>query len=203
MLLIVDSANRALQHKALRSMFEARKRVFIDLLKWDIPALADRYELDQFDDEDATYLLVTDGEGNHLASARLLLTTRPALLDSLFRGLVEGEVPQGPGVLEITRFCLSPGIGARQRREARDTMLVSLAEFALARGVSVYTGVAELSWFRQIEGFGWQCRALGEPVLHRGQALVALCIDIDATTPAKLAAAGIVGNPDAAAAQAA
>ena len=54
MLLIVDSANRALEHKALRSMFEARKRVFIDLLKWDIPALADRYELDQFDDEDAT-----------------------------------------------------------------------------------------------------------------------------------------------------
>lgn len=200
MLLLVDSTNRALEHKALRSMFEARKRVFIDLLKWDIPALAGRFELDQFDNIDATYLIVTDGEGEHLASARLLMTTRPALLDSLFPGLVAGEVPRGDHVLEITRFCLSPGIGARQRRTARDALLVGLAEFALANGIATYTGVAELPWFRQIQTFGWDCRALGEPVLHRGQALVGLRIDIDASTVAKLARAGIISNAEAASA---
>jgi acyl-homoserine lactone synthase len=194
MLLIVDSTNRALEHKAMRTMFEARKRVFIDLLKWDIPALADRYELDQFDDVHATYLIVTDGEGNHLASARLLLTTRPALLDTLFAGLVAGSVPQGPDVLEITRFCLFPGIGARQRRAARDALLVGLVAFALENGISTYTGVAELPWFRQIQTFGWDCAALGEPVLHKGAALTALRIDIDASTPAKLAAAGITSD---------
>lgn len=192
MLRQVDSNNRVAEHKALRSMFEARKRVFIDLLKWDLPALAGRFELDQFDDVRATYLVVTDEEANHLASARLLRTTRPALLDSLFAGLVEGAPPRGRDVLEITRFCLSPGIGARQRRSARDTLLVGLADYALAKGIHTYTGVAELAWFRQIQGFGWDCRALGEPVLHRGQALVALRIDIDASTTAKLADAGIV-----------
>lgn len=200
MLLLVDSSNRALEHRAMRTMFEARKRVFIDLLKWDIPALAGRFELDQFDDEDATYLIVTNEDGDHLASARLLLTTRPALLDTLFPGLVAGEVPHGGDVLEITRFCLSPGIGARHRRTARDALLVGLAEFALANGVRTYTGVAELAWFRQIQTFGWDCRALGEPTLHRGQALAALRIDIDAATIAKLAAAGIVGHAAAAAA---
>ncbi|KTE22833.1 autoinducer synthase [Sphingopyxis sp. H050] len=194
MLLIVDQQNRTREHLVLRSMFEARKRVFIDLLKWDLPALAGRYELDQFDNEDAIYLIVATEEGDHLASARLLLTTRPALLDTLFPGLVEGEVPQGPDVLEITRFCLSPGIGARERRNARDALLVGLAEFALANGVRTYTGVAELPWFRQIQTFGWDCRALGEPVLHRGQALAALRIEIDASTIAKLAAAGIASD---------
>lgn len=119
MLHIVDHQNRTREHQMLRSMFEARKRVFIDLLKWDLPALADRFELDHFDDEDATYLIVADPDGNHLASARLLLTTQPALLDTLFPDLVAGEVPQGSDILEITRFCLSPGIGARQRRTAR------------------------------------------------------------------------------------
>jgi acyl-homoserine lactone synthase len=198
MLLIVDSTNRALEHKAMRTMFETRKRVFIDLLKWDIPALADRFELDHFDDTEATYLIVTDTEGEHLASARLLLTTRPALLDSLFPGLVAGEVPQGADVLEITRFCLSPGIGAQQRRIARDALVVGLAEFALANDIRTYTGVAELPWFRQIQTFGWECRLLGEPALHRGQALVALRIDIDTSTVAKLADAGIVGNAAAA-----
>lgn len=200
MLLIVDSTNRALEHKAMRSMFEARKHVFIDLLKWDLPALADRFELDHFDDADATYLIVTDTGGEHLASARLLLTTRPALLDSLFPELVAGAVPQGKDVLEITRFCLSPGIGARQRRIARDALLVCLAEFALENMIRTYTGVAELSWFRQVQTFGWDCRALGEPVLHRGQALVGLRIDIDESTVAKLAGAGIVSNVAAASA---
>ncbi|MGL3821881.1 acyl-homoserine-lactone synthase [Sphingopyxis sp. R3-92] len=200
MLHIVDHRNRTREHLMLRSMFEARKRVFIDLLKWDLPALAGRFELDHFDDEDATYLIISDPEGNHLASARLLLTTRPALLDTLFSELVDGAVPQGTDILEITRFCLSPGIGARQRRTARDALLVGLADYALANGIAVYTGVAELSWFRQVETFGWDCRALGEPVLYRGQALVALRIDIDESTPRKLADAGIVGSTAAASA---
>lgn len=198
MLLIIDQQNRGREHLVLRSMFEARKRVFIDLLKWDIPALAGRFELDHFDDEHANYLIVTDERGDHQASARLLLTTRPALLDTLFPHLVEGDIPRGPAVLEITRFCLSPGIGARQRRTARDALLVGLAEYALANDIRTYTGVAELSWFRQIQTFGWDCRALGEPVLHRGQALTALRIDIDAATVAKLAAAGIVSTAAAA-----
>src|SRR5690606_10051987 len=83
LLLIVDAPTRTHAHRSLRTMFEARKRVFIDLLKWDLPALANRFEIDHFDDEHAIYLIVTDGEANHLASARLLPTTRPALLDSL------------------------------------------------------------------------------------------------------------------------
>lgn len=194
MLRIIDHQNRASEHRALRSMFEARKRVFIDLLKWDIPALAGRFELDHFDDVDATYLIVTDADGEHLASARLLLTTRPALLDSLFPELVDGPVPQGADVLEITRFCLSPGIGARQRRVARDSLLVGLAEFALANGIRIYTGVAELAWFRQVERFGWDCRPLGPPRLHGGEALVALRIDIDGSTISRLAAAGIISK---------
>src|SRR3546814_8199735 len=139
-------------------MLEGRKRVFIDILKREIPALAGRFELDHFDDVDATYLIVTDADGEHLASARLLLTTRPALLDSLFPELVDGPVPQGADVLEITHFCLSPGIGARQRMVARDSLLVGLAEFALATGIRFYTGVPDLAWFRQGGRFGWNCQ---------------------------------------------
>ena len=42
MFITVNQENRADEHVALRSMFEARKRVFVDLLKWDLPVLADR-----------------------------------------------------------------------------------------------------------------------------------------------------------------
>lgn len=203
MLLIIDPLNRAYEHAAIRSMFEARKRVFIDLLKWDIPALAGMFELDQFDDANAVYLIVTDPGGKHLASARLLITTAPALLDGLYPNLVAGPVPRGPGIMEVTRFCLSPGIGARQRRIARDTLLVGLAEYALANDIDTYTGVAELAWFRQVQSFGWACRALGETMIHDGRALVGLAIDIDASTVGKLAAAGIRAEGDHAPAEAA
>ncbi len=194
MLLVIDHQNRVREHRALRSMFEARKRVFIDLLKWDLPVIADRFEIDHFDDPHATYLIVGDPMGRHLASARLLPTTRPALLDGLFPNLVDGVPPSGPDIFEITRFCLSPGVGARQRRIARDTLLVGLVEFALANGIRSYTGVAEADWFAQIMTFGWDCRALGEPAFHEGRLLTSLRIEIDADTPEKLEASGIVSG---------
>ena len=33
----------------LRAMFEDRKSIFVDLLKWDVPVLDGHFELDQFD----------------------------------------------------------------------------------------------------------------------------------------------------------
>lgn len=195
MLRIVDHNDRNREHKALRSMFEARKQVFVDLLKWDLPVLAGRYEVDQFDDGEAVYLIVTDGEARHLASARLLAMTRPALLDSLYPDLVEGPVPQGPGTFEITRFCLSRGIDAGQRRKARDVLLVGIAQYALDNGIQVYTGVAEIGWFEQIRRFGWNCHALGAPQRRDGRLLTALLIEIDDTTIPRLAVNGISAEP--------
>ena len=205
MLRIVGHEARNRERTALRAMFEARKRVFIDLLKWDLPVLAGRYEVDQFDDGNAVYLIVTDEDACHLASARLLATTRPALLDTLYPELVDGPVPRGPGVLEITRFCLSPGIGARLRRKARDALLVGLAQYALDHGIRTYTGVAEISWFEQIRRFGWDCRSLGAPRSREGRVLTALGIGIDETTISRLALNGISadGVPNALSAKAA
>lgn len=191
MMIIVGRDNRTREHVALRSMFEARKRIFVDLLKWDLPVLAGRFEVDQFDDPHATYLIVTDKDGGHLASARLLPTTRPAILDGLFSHLVAGPVPRGPGIAEITRFCLSREAGAETRRYARDLLLTGLVDHALISGIHAYTGVAEEPWFRQIQQFGWDCTPLGDAVIDGGRRLRALRIDIDPATPARLTAAGI------------
>ena len=43
------------EDRALRTMFEDRKSVFVDLLKWDVPVIDGRFEVDEFDDEQATY----------------------------------------------------------------------------------------------------------------------------------------------------
>jgi acyl-homoserine lactone synthase len=204
MLITVTQANRAAERQVLRSMFEARKHVFVDLLKWDVPVIADRYEVDQFDNEHATYLILSDETGAHLASARLLETTRPALLDSLFTHLCDAPPPNGEHVREITRFCLSRDLPAPERRRARDRLVTALVLHALETGITCYTGIAEIGWYKQIFGFGWTCRPLGPLSNRRPRSLGAFAVDIDRQTPARLQKAGIFRIcPTAAAARAA
>ncbi|QKS00349.1 autoinducer synthase [Sphingomonas sp. CL5.1] len=167
---------------ALRAMFRARKEVFIDLLKWDLPVLAGEFEVDQFDDPAAEYLILLDGRGGHRASARLLRTDRSHLLGDLYPHLCAGPVPAGPTIREITRFCLDRNQRAMERRSARNQLVTALAEHALANGITAYTGVADVEWFDQVRRFGWACEALGQPVRHGRQWLTALHITIDADT---------------------
>lgn len=205
MVLVVDGTHRPLDNKALRSMFEARKRVFVDLLKWDVPVLDDRYELDQFDDEHSVYLIVTDEQGDHAGSARLLETCRPHILDTLFPELCAKVPPRAPDILEITRFCLGRDQPADRRLETRNRLVCALVEFALSKGVTAYTGVAEMGWLQQILAFGWRCRPLGIPRTMDGRTLGALRIEITSDTPALLARNGIysAATPDPASALAA
>lgn len=103
MVTVLDRSRDPLLNPLLKEMFEARKRVFVDLLRWDVPVIDDRFEVDQFDDEHATYIVVQGCSGRHAASARLLPTTRPHILDTLFADLCQMATPRGAGVVEITR----------------------------------------------------------------------------------------------------
>lgn len=190
-MLVVDQSSRAREHMALRSMFAARKRVFVDLLKWDLPVLAGRFEIDHRDGPEATYLIVTDADCEHLASARLLPVRQEAQMPEMPGALTPGTAGSGPGVAEMTHFCLSPDIDADRRRRARDTLLHGLVDHALTNAISRFVGVAERAWLDRVVSFGWQCRRLGPAEGARAGA-VPFVIDIDGTTPSRLAAAGIL-----------
>jgi N-acyl-L-homoserine lactone synthetase len=195
MIVVKEKEEPRLEDPLLRSMFAARKSVFVDLLGWDVPVVGGRFELDQFDDERAAYLILADPLGEHLASARLLETVRPHILDSLFPELCAEPPPRGANVVEITRFCLGRGQPAPQRRWIRNCLVTGLVEHALARGIETYTGVAEMGWLQQILSFGWRCRILGEPHVKDGKMLGALRIDIDFETPFLLARSGVWASP--------
>jgi acyl-homoserine lactone synthase len=182
-------------------MFEDRKSVFVDLLKWDLPVLEGRFELDDFDDSRATYIIIADGDGDHLGSARLLPTTRPHILDSLFAHLCAAPAPTGSQVFEITRFCLSRRQNAASRRRTRNQLVTALAWHALESGIQTYTGVAELRWLQQILAFGWDCRPLGVPARLECGMIGALAIEIRSDTPELLAANSIWDLADEAAAR--
>jgi len=192
MLHILQSPPPSASDTVLRAMFAARKSVFVDLLKWDVPVLDGRYEVDQFDDLNATYLILADRDGRHLGSARLLPTMRPHILDSLYPDLCEDTPPRAPDIFEITRFCLDRRLRAAERRDVRDTLVTALVEHALSLKITAYSAIAEMGWFQQILAFGWHCRPLGLPQRQGSAMLAAVQIDITRDTPGLLAAAGIV-----------
>lgn len=171
---------------AMRAMFAARKQVFVDLLKWDLPVLDGRFEIDQFDTPDARYLILLGADGQHRASARLLPTTGPHILGDLYPHLCDGDVPRGPRMLEISRFCLDRNQDAASRLSARNQLVTALVDHAMREGIDCYTGVAELGWLAQILRFGWQCEPLGEPYGNTGSKIGALRIRIDDQTRARL-----------------
>ena len=194
MIIVKNGREEPSGNRTLRAMFEDRKSVFVDLLKWDLPVLEGRFELDEFDDEHATYLIVADQNGDHLGSARLLPTVRRHILRDLFGQLCAAPPPAGEHVFEITRFCLSRRQDAAARRRTRDQLVSALAAYALETNIQTYTGVAEIAWLQQILAFGWRCRPLGVPIRFDCGMIGALAIEITAETPSLLAANGIL-NP--------
>lgn len=182
---------RSDQGALLASMFEDRKRLFVDLLGWDVPVLAGRYEVDHFDNSAGIYIVASDEARRHAGSKRLIPTTRPHILDTLFPSLVKGGIPTGAGVFEITRLCLPARFSAAERLSIRNRLITAMVDHALERGIHTLTGVVSASFREQVLAMGWRAAPLGPARVVDGASLGAFAIEIDANTPALLRCTGI------------
>ena len=77
MIQILSLAQHGVQAHIFDSMFEDRKRLFVDLLGWDVPVIDNRFEIDRFDTKHAVYFVAADEDGQHQGSLRLLPTIHP------------------------------------------------------------------------------------------------------------------------------
>jgi N-acyl-L-homoserine lactone synthetase len=191
MIQIITNENKQKFEKQLLHMFEERKLVFIDILKWDLAITDGRFEIDQFYDEHAVYLLASHEDGSHLGSMRLLRTDRPHILGGFFNHLSDKPIPTGPDTLEVTRLCLSPRLRAAERRHVRNLLISAMTDYALANRINTLTGVARTSWLAQILRMGWRCETLGSIQSVDGTLTGAFRIDLDRDTPAGLANMGV------------
>ena len=164
---------------ALMEMHRDRKAVFVDRLGWSLPAMGSWLEVDQFDNDYAVYLLAREEE-RHQGSVRLLPTTRPHMLDTLFSELCPGGVPTGEDIWEISRLVTNPrdcigGAGLRVHR----LLALALVEFARLNGIGRYNIVAEAKRVPALLAMGWTVMPLGLPTDFDGEELQALQIRID------------------------
>ncbi|AXB80462.1 acyl-homoserine-lactone synthase [Novosphingobium sp. P6W] len=175
----------------LAQMFLERKRVFIDLLGWDLPVRDDRFELDQFDLPTTRYVVCASDQGEHLGSLRLIPCDQPYLLGAIFPSLCADAPPSSPDIWEISRLCLSRSIRAADGLNARNCLATALVQLALEEGIVGYCCVADEVWGAQIQTFGWRCRQLGDAQQLSTGSIGALQIAIDDDTPELLRRTGI------------
>lgn len=173
------------------AMFEDRKRIFVDLLRWDLAVVDGRFEIDDFDNIHTVYFLSAGNEDNHRGSLRLLRADRPHILGSLFPYLCGCDVPSGPNTAEITRLCLSPSLPAAERLRVRNRLISAMVDYALACGIDVLTGVVSVPFLEVILAMGWRCEPLGPPMRVDGATIAAFRIDLDSETPQLLRSTGI------------
>ena len=174
----------------MTSMFADRKRLFVDLMRWSVPVVNGRYEIDQFDGLDAVYLIAVEA-GEHVGSMRLLRTDRPHILGTLFPELCAAGAPTGVNIAEITRLCLPCRLGTAWRLAIRNRLISAMVDHAAAAGITSLTGVVSAGFLTQIMTMGWHCEGLGAPRMCNGASLAAFRIDLDADTPDRLANTGI------------
>jgi acyl-homoserine lactone synthase len=178
MVYIVNSENRDLFGADLALMHRHRRAVFIDRLGWHLPS-TDRGEIDAYDREDTTYLMVRARPGGPLlASARLLPTDRPHLMGDLFAHTCSTPPPSGPIVWEASRFCPAPHLGPRARLHSLWEILCGIVEMSLLFGVEQVVFTANGALLPLALRCGWHARALGPTLPDREDEMTALAVRI-------------------------
>ncbi|HEY4112846.1 MAG TPA: acyl-homoserine-lactone synthase [Rhizomicrobium sp.] len=185
---VVSRENRDGYQDQIEQMHRLRHRVFVDRLGWKALQKADGRELDEFDNSDAIYLLVTDG-ARVVGCHRIIPTVKPHLISEVFSDFCDVRgVQRGPGIVECGRTCIDEERLTRaEARIARHVLMTGVMEFCLRAGATGFTGINPISVMSRYLRIGWNIRPLGIPRrMDDGETYVAVSY---AVSPAALAAA--------------
>ena len=177
---IVHPAERWQYSRTMMEMHHHRKQIFVDRLGWDLPSRGSWLEVDEFDNEHAVYIMTVGQDGSHLGSVRLLPTTRPHMLSTLFADLCPAGAPTGKKVWEISRLVATPdGADGRNVLRVHRLLALGILEFGLANGIERFTFVAESGRMPALLSIGWQALPLSLPALYAGSLIEAAEIIVD------------------------
>lgn len=182
MIEVVTSRNAILYKDALHDMFHLRHRIFVERMGWEALRKPDRLERDQFDTENAIYLLLTKDDGSVIGSHRMLPTTGPHLFSDVFPHMcaVKG-VRRGERILELTRTCVAEdALDKAATEKARKHLMTGLFEFCLRAGYRQFTVMTSMELLFRYLLIGIDVKPLGVPVEMDGSKQAAAILTVDA-----------------------
>jgi acyl homoserine lactone synthase len=200
MLTILRGTSSQLKFGVETDLAVYRHKVFVEGLGWRLPLLETGVERDQFDRPDTLYVIAKDDFGQICGCARLLPTTRPYLLDSVFSQLMgDTPCPRAAEIWELSRYATQtvPGAPPLSREELRArfcALLKAVVETALDCGAErliTFTGVG-VERIAKIVGI--HVHRAAPPQRVDGKPVVAMWIELDEQTRKALGVS--VGNAE-------
>lgn len=165
MIHLVHSANRRLYAEHLRQMHRQRHDHFIVERGWSLTE-RDGGEYDQFDDDEAMYLLGFSPDGEVCVSARYRSTHSTSLIADIFPELIAPhELPvKAAHMYEATRYCAAKGFRGAAGFGVRSQLHVAVIELMndlKARRLLGFMDLDFIPYFRKFSGM--RLRPIGIP----------------------------------------
>lgn len=164
-------------------MGKFRYEVFVKELGWSLPDANHEahVEFDEFDTADVLYVVALSFDDCVVGCARLIPTSRPHLLRSIFPHLVAPhQQPNAFDVWELSRLAvLRVGQSAAQTKLAR-TIFLQAVDVAALHGATSIIGVVTLSMERFYRQNGIYLRRIGRTERIDGSIVTVCAIDVAA-----------------------
>ncbi len=172
MILYIEPFERDKYSKALEGYYRLRKKVFCDTLQW-VEDNGTELERDEFDEGYGVYILYQDDAGRIGGGVRLMPTTGPTLLHTVWADLLpEKDDFRSPNIWEATRFCVDEDIVDTRNLSLANkaTLALSLAvvDFADSNGISHVIAVCESYFFEMGNAYDAQAEILSTKTDENG-----------------------------------
>jgi acyl-homoserine lactone synthase len=180
MIYLVDRRNRAAFAQQLDEMHRLRHQIYVDRRGWKALARPDQREIDQFDTEDAVYLLGLDELGHVTSGLRLVPTTGPHLIRDVFpHAATWGRIPSDEHIYEFTRYFIVSGKnGMRAKRRVAGELLCAMFEYGLATGLTHYSLLCDTFFLPHMLECKWKVHPLGLPTPYDEGTCIAVLFEI-------------------------
>lgn len=199
MIRIINGANRNEYPEEIAAMHRLRKRVFHDLLKWDVTVRND-WEVDHYDDSNPIYVMSYSPDGQLRGSLRLLPTLGPNMLDDTFPILLGGRTEiRSAEIWESSRFCIEPEISqdraSNQVTIAAAELMCGVGEIGLASGLSHIVTVTDVFLERMFRRMGCPGERIAEPHKIGSVHAVAVAWEVTPDLLARMKAVAEIDGP--------
>jgi acyl-homoserine lactone synthase len=170
MILVLEGSQRRKLGYYFDRMFRLRHQVFIKELGWNLPKAYVDYEIDEYDVDEAVYLLDIADDDVLQGTVRLTPSLSCSLVADYFPHLIEcGLAPRSPHVYEATRYIFLPiSKSAPENRVAKARLLAGMVEWCFSKHICHIQRVVDMTAFPAWVDLVPQTMPLGLPHPYGG-----------------------------------